>query len=330
MTVTSPAPPKRRAKRAAGTAMMWILVLPGAGWAVVRAGGWERGPLVQLFAFTPYIAAWSVLPAVLALTTRRWLAAAVGVSAAAVLAASVLPRAIPDRDRGPLDGIALNVMTSNMLRGDADPAEIVKLVREHDVAVLAVQEYTHGAQAALKAAGLDELLPYSSLAAEYDTTGSGLYSRFPITAPGVRRNAGSFLQAYGTIQPPGAGPLIVESAHPLAPYDLIAIRDWAGDLDDEPRADPNGMPRILLGDFNSTLDHKPLRRLISHGYRDAADADGKGLLGTWGPYIGHPVPPVTIDHVLVDTRIGVRDVQVHRIARTDHRAIISSLSVPTA
>jgi endonuclease/exonuclease/phosphatase (EEP) superfamily protein YafD len=330
MTITSPAPVRRRGKRAGRTAMLWILVLPGAGWAVVRAGGWERGPLVQLFAFTPYVAAWSVIPALLALSTRRWLAAAVGVSAAAVLASSVLPRAIPDRDRGPLDGVPLNVMTSNMLHGDADPAEIVKLVKDHDVAVLAVQEYTYGAQAALKAAGLETVLPYSSPAPEYDTTGSGLYSRFPITGAGVRHNAGSFLQAYGTIQPPGAGPLMVESAHPLAPFDLTAIRAWRGDLEDEPRADPNGPPRILLGDFNSTLDHTPLRRLISHGYRDAADADGKGLLGTWGPYVGHPVPPVTIDHVLVDTRIGVHDVSVHRIPRTDHRSIISSLRVPKA
>jgi Endonuclease/Exonuclease/phosphatase family len=330
MTITSPAPARRRAKRAGRTAMLWVLVLPGAGWAVVRAGGWERGPLVQLFAFTPYAAAWAWLPAVLALSTRRWLAAAVGVSAAAVLASSVLPRALPDRDRGPVDGIGLNVMTSNMLQGVADPDAIVELVRSHDIAVLAVQEYTHDAQAALKAAGIEALLPYSSLAPEYDTTGSGLYSRFPLTAPGVRRNSGSFLQAYGTIQPPGAGPILVESAHPLAPFDVTAVKGWRTDLDDEPRADPNGPPRILLGDFNSTLDHAPLRKLVSRGYRDAADADGKGLLATWGPYVGHPIPPVTIDHVLVDTRIGVRDVQVRQIPKTDHRSVIASLTVPKA
>jgi hypothetical protein len=39
---------------------------------------------------------------------------------------------------------------------------------------------------------------------------------------------------------------------------------------------------------------------------------------------------VTIDHVLVDTRIGVRDVQVHQIPKTDHRSIIASLTVPKA
>ena len=70
--------------------------------------------------------------------------------------------------------------------------------------------------------------------------------------------------------------------------------------------------------------------MISHGYRDAADADGAGLIGTWGTYNGHPLPPVAIDHVLVDRRIGVRDVQVHGVPRSDHRAVLASLMVPRA
>ena len=309
---------------------MWLLVLPGAAWAVVRAGGWERGPLVQLIAFTPYVAAGAWIPALVAAVSRRWLAAAVGVSAAAVLASSVVPRALPDRHGGPADGVALPVMTANMLEGRADPATIVDLVRTHDVALLALQEFTPAAQTALAAAGLGDLLPYSSAAAEQDTTGSALYSRFPITAAGVRRNGGGFLQAYGTVQPPGAGPLAVESAHPLAPYAVGDVPNWRADLADQPPADPTGPPRILLGDFNATLDHQPLRALIAHGYRDAADATGAGLIGTWGPYDGDPIPAVTIDHVLVDQRIGVRDFRVYGMPRSDHRTIVTTLVVPRA
>jgi endonuclease/exonuclease/phosphatase family metal-dependent hydrolase len=215
-----------------------------------------------------------------------------------------------------------------VLAGGADPATIVRLVREHDVAVLAMQEFTPDIQARLTEAGLDTLLPHSSLAAEVGTTGSAVYSRFPITAAGSRRNGGGFMQAYGTVQPTGAGPLTVESAHPVAPYDLQILIDWRRDLARQPRAEPTGTPRILLGDFNSTLDHKALRALIARGYRDAADADGAGLIGTWGPYSGHPLPPVTIDHVLVDDRIGVRDVQVHAVPRSDHRSLLASLVVP--
>jgi endonuclease/exonuclease/phosphatase family metal-dependent hydrolase len=124
--------------------------------------------------------------------------------------------------------------------------------------------------------------------------------------------------------------VIVESAHPLAPCCLESLRDWRADLEAEPRPDASGPPRILLGDFNATLDHQPLRALIARGYRDAADVEGVGLIGTWGPYDGDPIPPVTIDHVLVDERIGVRDVRVHGVARSDHRAVIAALTVPAA
>jgi endonuclease/exonuclease/phosphatase (EEP) superfamily protein YafD len=328
MTITTSAAPAQPARRVVRTLLVWLLVLPGLAWAVLRLGGWEHGPLVMLFAFTPYAVVLAVLPALVALLARRWLAAAVAVVAVAILAVSVLPRALPDHDRGPTAGVEVHVMTGNMLEGGADPGTIVGLVRDHDVAVLALQEFTPHAQDALAAAGLGALLPYSSLMPEEDTTGSAVYSRFPVTAPGAHRNGGGFMQAYGTIQPAGAQQLLVESAHPLAPFNMLALKDWRSDLADEPRPGPT--PRILLGDFNSTLDHEPLRRLISRGYRDAADTDGSGLIGTWGPYDGDPIPPVTIDHVLVDRRIGVRDVQVHGLPRSDHRAVLASLIVPTA
>ncbi|GLY94544.1 endonuclease/exonuclease/phosphatase family protein [Actinoplanes sp. NBRC 103695] len=334
MTITSSRPPvtaKRHRKRVAVTVLVWLLLLPMAGWAVLRFGGWERGALVQLFAFTPYAAAWSLVPALIALLTRRWLGAAVAVVAAALLAVAILPRVMSDRDTGPATGVTLNIMSSNVELGGADADAVVKLVRDQDVAVLALQEFTPGIQERLEAAGLKTLLPYSSAAPVRGASGSAVYSRFPITSPGARRNGGGFMQAYGTITPPGAGPIVVESAHPLAPYAVEVLDDWSTDLANEPHTDPDGPPRILLGDFNSTLDHHALRELIARGdYRDAAAATGAGLVGTWGPYGGAPLPPVTIDHVLVDKRIGVRDVRVHGVPRTDHRSIYASLTVPAA
>src|SRR5690349_4487068 len=112
MTITSPAPVAKpaRARRVAGQVLLWLLVLPGLAWAVIRLGGWERGALMQLFAFTPYVAAWSVLPVIIALAARRRPAAAVAAVACTLLAVAVLPRALPDGDRGPGGGVALPVM----------------------------------------------------------------------------------------------------------------------------------------------------------------------------------------------------------------------------
>ena len=72
--------------------------------------------------------------------------------------------------------------------------------------------------------------------------------------------------------------------------------------------------RLLAGDFNATLDHHELRRLLGDGgYVDAADAVGAGYDTTWPA--GRDFPPeITIDHVLVDPRVRVQDVSVHPVA----------------
>ncbi|GAB2625221.1 endonuclease [Paractinoplanes abujensis] len=333
MTITTTPSEVRPGRRVRRSALLILLALPALAWAVVRLFGWEHGFLVQLVAFTPYAAAWSLVPLAIALLTRTWPAAAVAALATVLLAVAVLPRAVPDRDKGPATGVPITVMTVNMFIGAADPAAVVRLVREHDVSVLAVQEFTPESAAGLSAAGLDELLPHHALADEIGTTGSGLYSRFPLTDQGSRRGDGGGLQdgnlqAYATIQPPGAGPVFLESAHPLAPYALAAEQAWRSDLEALPRADQAGPPKLILGDFNSTLDHAPLRETISHGYRDAAAATGKGLIGTWGPYDGLPIPPVTLDHILVDKRIGVRETSVHSVSGSDHRALVATVTLP--
>ncbi len=306
------------------------MLVPGLGWAGLRLGGWEPGRLIQLMAFTPYVAIGSMILAILTLILRRRAAGLVASLIALVLAACVVPRALPDLDRGPGRGVALHVMTANMLLGGADTAEIVRLVRENDVAVLALQEFAPKTAAGLTAAGLDELLPYHSLAAEPGASGSGLYSRFPLVDAGSKRNDGSFLQAFGTVRAPGAAPVFVESVHPLAPSAPDTFSGWNADLANEPRSDGGNPRRILLGDFNATLDHGALRKLIAHGYRDAADTVGKGWIGTWGPYDGDLIPPVIIDHVLVDEQIGVRNVSVHAVKDSDHRSVVAELTLPAA
>jgi endonuclease/exonuclease/phosphatase (EEP) superfamily protein YafD len=136
------------------------------------------------------------------------------------------------------------------------------------------------------------------------------------------------VQAYGTVAAPAGAPVIVESAHPMSPYPLSVLRWWWTDLRTQPAATPGGDLRILAGDFNATLDHAPLRALLATGYVDAADAVGAGLTGTWGPYDGDLIPPVTIDHVLCDRRIAVHEVAVYPMPGSDHRAVLAELRLP--
>jgi hypothetical protein len=56
-------------------------VAPFTVWALVRLLGLDAGfPLVQLTAFTPYVAVAAVVAAVVAFTLRRWVAGAVATS----------------------------------------------------------------------------------------------------------------------------------------------------------------------------------------------------------------------------------------------------------
>jgi endonuclease/exonuclease/phosphatase (EEP) superfamily protein YafD len=305
-----------------------VLVAPFAAWAVVRGFGLERGwPLVPLMAFTPYACALSVVPLGVALALGRWPVAAVAAVTTAALAGFVLPRAVGRPDRlaaGPV----LRLLSSNMLFGAADPEELLSLVRAHSIDVLALAEFTPEAGKALCAAGLDELLPYRVTHPLDVSGGSGLYARFPLVDGGYRALPPHFGQSFATLRVPGAAEVRVESVHPCAPSAPRRLGYWRTGLAEQPRATPDGPVRILAGDFNATLDHAPLRRLLASGYRSAASVVGKGFAGTW-PYHRKRLPKVTIDHVLVDRRIGVHALSAHQISGTDHRAVLAVLSLPS-
>jgi endonuclease/exonuclease/phosphatase family metal-dependent hydrolase len=125
----------------------------------------------------------------------------------------------------------------------------------------------------------------------------------------------------------GAPPVSVSVVHPRPPVNPGAARVWRGLMRALPGSDGQGDVQILAGDFNATLDHAELRRVLDRGYIDAADAVGKGFVWTW-PALPRRALPITIDHVLVDRRVHVRSVTVVRIPGTDHRAVIAQLELP--
>ncbi|NJC68136.1 endonuclease/exonuclease/phosphatase family protein [Planosporangium thailandense] len=309
--------------------MLWVAAGGCAAWAVVRVFGLDRagGPLVQLIAFTPYVAAGSIVVLGVTAGFRMWWAAGVAAVAAIALVVCVLPRSWAD-GASTGDGSRLRVLTANMMVGGADARAIVDLVRRHDVQVLALQELTPDAVRALTAAGLPGLLPYRATYPQPGGWGSGLYSRFPLRDAGLRPFSSGFTQATATIEVPDGPAVAVESVHPCAPISPGAAQCWRTDLAGEPPARPDGVVRVLAGDFNATLDHAALRRFIATGYRDAADARGRGLAATWPYDEKWWIPGVTLDHVLADRRVGVAGYDVYRIPRSDHRAVFAELVLP--
>ncbi|MFG2040214.1 endonuclease/exonuclease/phosphatase family protein [Dactylosporangium sp. NPDC048998] len=309
------------------TVVFWMVAGLTAAFTAVRALGVERGtPMVQLVTYTPYAAVGGLAAGGILLAAGAKAPGLVCLACGLVLAALVAPRLVPRRAAG--EGVRLRVMAANLLFGRGGTAALVEQVKVDDIDVLAVQELTAEGLAALEEAGIDALLPHRVVGPAPGGAGAGLFSRHPIDGPGVRTlDPQPMTQAWATVLVPGAGPVAVESAHPYPPRPGH-VGVWAANLADQPVPQADGPPRVLLGDFNATLDHASLRRLLRAGYRDAAAVRGRGLRATW-PYrtvtLPFWTPPVTLDHVLADRRIGVREFNTRPTPNSDHRAVVAEL-----
>lgn len=303
----------------------WFLVACWLMYAVARLTGVDRvsslsSVLIPAMAVVPYVAAGSVIPLAVAALTRDRPALVVAVAAVVVFAGIVVPRAVGG-GRPHTTGPRLRILTANLRFGRAGDETLVDLVRRTGADVLSVQEFTPAAAERLDEAGIERLLPYRVIDPRSGPEGSGLYSRYPLT-PLPERGPTTFAMVSATLEVPGAAPIRMTAAHPPAPLGPDAAR-WRHDLREIPPATPHGPVGIVAGDFNATLDHAPLRRLIGTGFTDAADATGLGLVPTFRPW-----PPITIDHVLADRRCAVQRVKVYYQPASDHRALFAELRLP--
>jgi endonuclease/exonuclease/phosphatase family metal-dependent hydrolase len=305
---------------AARRIIAWLVVIPWTVWAVVRVLGAERGyPFVQLIAYTPYVLPIAVGGGVVAALLRRWAPAGLAAATAIALAVVLAPRATGHGAEARAGGPQLRVLTANTLHGSVPPEALVDLVRRERVDVLAIQELTPALVDGLERAGIGRLLPHDDLG-----TDAGIYSRVRLRPlPALVRALPAMAAAELDVR--GAPPVRFVSVHVIAPLHRADIPGWRSDLRALPDAPASGPIQLLAGDFNATLDHHELRRLVDQGYRDAAEATGAGLKPTWR---GNRAPPVTIDHVLVPERCSALDVAVHELPRSDHRAVLATIALP--
>ena len=290
----------------------------------MRGLGLDRvAPLAKAVAFTPYAALTAPLPFVGCLFLRRPRVALLSVLPALVLAAAVVPRALPGPRAPDPGGPALRVMTLNVYVGAAVPRAVAELVAAERVDVLTLQEVTPEALAALDAAGLARSLPRRVDGSAPGARGTAVLSRLPIEAPRRRVDRSGLVVSAATVRPTGGRPVDVVAVHPPPPLDRARHATWRRLLRELPPAG-RGRVRVLAGDFNATLDHQALRALLDRGYQDAAAVAGEGLRTTWPA--GRRFPPeLTIDHVLADRRAGIGRVVTRRMPGTDHRAVLADV-----
>ncbi|MDN5894668.1 MAG: endonuclease/exonuclease/phosphatase family protein [Nocardioides sp.] len=297
------------------------IVQPDAGWAI------------RLVAFTPFALPFYVVCLLLVIgvlladpAARR---RAVGVPTV-VLALGLVVHAswlAPEFvGRSPdVAGETFTVMNLNLLRGNADPEQVVRLVEERGVEVLVLEEITDAAVAALERAGLSEVLPHSAGQAGSDVEGTMVFATENIEA--VSQIGTGFGAWSMTVRLP-QGDVQLAAVHPVAPVgDARSWRQDFGVLEASQRERPSD---LMVGDFNATLDHRALREL---GFDDAAAMVNHGWGPTWPDngttdILGVPVPRmVAIDHVLLGDRMAATEVDSASVDGTDHRAVIAEVGL---
>lgn len=364
-------PASSRGRGFAWRLLALAVLVPVASLSIFRAipAQWPT-PVVQLLSFTP----WMVVPAVLALGLalagrRVWVNAA----AAVLLAAQLFwlfpldaGRSLPGQSAAATSLTAMNI---NSEFGQADAAEIVRLVRENGVDLLTVQEHTQDLEDSLASEGLGSLLPHRISSPTDDGAGSAIYSVHPMQALGVLPDTPFQMPTVRlAIEEAGrTSTLDVTNVHALPPVD-VRVAQWRSDLaalgrlaaQDRPAAgtaagtaaspaagtaagtaahgSPPGLPanRLLIGDFNATYDHSEFRAVLDGGANgsglklvDVGTAAGLRLVPSW-PMEGMPLPGITIDHLVTSPQIASSGYAVHRIPGTDHAAVLATLRIPAA
>lgn len=308
------------------TVVLALFVLALLGLCVLRLGGFDINRYsTAAIALTPYLAAVALLIAFISLALRRRLLTFTALVLSISFGVLLIPRYLADGEALPI-GQRVRVMTANLLIGQADARTITRLVRDAKVDVLVLQELTPQALNALDAAGLPGLLPHRIAHPAGGASGTAILAKVPLRQ--IVLVSGSFhQQPAAVVDLSGNTDIEIVSVHTYPPVlNEDSRRRWQVDLDALPGSDSKGRPRVLAGDFNATLDHKALHKVMDRGYWDSAEVVGEGLRPTWShfPY----GPPVAIDHVLVDRRLGVAEVKVYDVPGSDHNAVVAEVALP--
>ncbi len=283
---------------------------------------WQPGLLALAVAAMPFFVLLALLAVLLAAWGRHWKMTVAAVITLVFALGTQLPLFVADGDSA--SAASLRVATLNTQFGAADPGEIIALVREQNVDVLALQELPLEAADRLSRAGLDAVLPYRYVFSAPGYPGSALWTRWRAQDT---RQLGGYVSpnVVSVLNVPQVGLVTVTSLHPAQP-DLFEHAAWQEEHS-RLRTELSTLagPIVLAGDLNATVDQMPMRSLYRAGFRDAADQAGAGLLFTW-PRREWMTPVFGFDHVLTRGGLRARSAEGFAINGSDHRAVVAQLS----
>ncbi|GAA5127797.1 endonuclease/exonuclease/phosphatase family protein [Pseudonocardia adelaidensis] len=332
-----PAPPPREARRRSGTfryvaAGVFTMVVALPAVPDLLFGLDRHSPFVQLVSIRPWILCGVavllvMLLVVLIFERRAWPFLAGGLAVLLIGGSMVLPRALADSE--PVHGSPFGVLAFNTFEGEADADALAALIEAEQPDAVALSE--SGPGFARKLAPLVEPLGYRLYVSADDDEDDDVEEVTAVLSEqlgDVEVRIGDETSAFPYIEVRGGelDTLRFVVFHSVAPVPGSVPR-WNDDLALLSQWCAGAAPVVVAGDFNATLDHSALRAGTA-GCEDAAAQRGAGLIPTWGPNPRLRNFGPQIDHVFATEGINAETFDVHDIAGSDHRAILTTLRLP--
>jgi endonuclease/exonuclease/phosphatase family metal-dependent hydrolase len=243
----------------------------------------------------------------------------------------------PLTPRGPSPGAThFTIQTFNVeISDDADP-ETIAAVGASDADVLCLQEVTPRWQATL-VERYGARYPYAAWHVErgQSTSGLGVLSRFPVTDLGIDpAPAGAHPAWHLHVETP-AGPVQVLQAHLRAPLNgartaLEAYLTVDGDhreaVDVFTARLREGLPTIVLGDFNEDDEGAAVKRLEAQGFVNALPLFHPGQ-PTWRYRSVAGQMDRALDHIMYGPGLAPLNAYVLRAGRSDHLPVVAHFEI---
>lgn len=316
-------------------------LLPALGWLLAGAMTFvgivrlARSETVPLLIGLQGVSGWLLVPAyplaIIALVKRRRVLAPVAVILALGQAAlSLHSLGWHGVQQAPVAAIPFSLVTANVLDENPQIPQLAAELAALDADVVLLQEVTPAVLERLRGGPLWTRYRYRQLSPHEGFAGAAIFSRHPIVS-GLEIPVAGNPMLEAEIRTP-AGIVRVINVHTIAPLSTVGALTWRRQFAAlEGIARATSTPLILAGDFNATLDHAPLERLVASGLRDAFVEAGLGIGATWPRWPG-PIPPVMrLDHVMVSASVSVLSVVEQTSIGSDHRRLFVRLALaPTS
>jgi endonuclease/exonuclease/phosphatase (EEP) superfamily protein YafD len=303
-----------------------LMTLPPVVLLIVPSLQALNRPLAFLTCTIPYISIPLVILGLglfLALPRRRRLVG-IGLIAVSLVAASAPWWRFPMASTPHPTVSDLRVFSLNAEFGQADQGAILQLAQSADI--LAFQENTPEFVQSLEDKGLLNDFPYRLGTAEYESYGTMIWSRTPLTMVANGNTRYTSLVVRTTVHDTA---WTVSTLHAVSPKDGSGVWEQDGAAIGDLLRPYVGEHLVVVGDFNAIDEHLTMRRIRDVGLQDSMTgwplAPGDGFQNSWPNDPRLPLL-IRIDHALHSASVDAWRPRYVTISGTDHRALLATFA----